>query len=154
MELGYGRVFNLMDTNGRRGDVINALNTYLNLLQEGYESDSEYEWTAFPKSLNQFMFYKRVIEESPDVFINHPQFDYFQSKYKKEIDLFISGSKKPLIESISNQDRKLLDVAIESRARHYSSNLCKLGFIAKLLLLEGCFLRRIYKEINSSQFYL
>ncbi len=129
MELGYGRVFNLMDTNGRRGDVINALNTYLNLLQEGYESNHDYEWTVFPKSLNQFVFYKRAIEESPDVFIDHPQFDYFQNKYNKEIKLFISGSKKPLIESITNQDRKLLDVAIESRARHYSSNLCKLGFI-------------------------
>ena len=130
MELAYGRVFNLMDTNGRRGDVINALNLYLNILKEGYESDSEYEWTVFPKSLNQYLFYKRAIEESPDIFIDHPQFDYFQNKYRKEIDLFISGSKKPLIENITKQDRTLLDVAIESRARHYSSNLCKLGFIS------------------------
>lgn len=129
MELGYGRVFNLMDTNGRRGDVINALNLYLNLLKEGYESDSKYEWTTFPKSLNQYFFYKRAVEESPDVFIEHPQFDCFQNKYKKEIELFASGYRKPLIEKITIQDRKLLDVAIESRARHYSSNLCKLGFI-------------------------
>ena len=129
MEVGYGKVFNLMDTNGRRGDVINALNLYLNLLKEGYESDSEYEWTVFPKSLNQYLFYQKAIEESPDVFVDHPQFDSFKNKYEPEINLFISGSKKPLIEKITESDRKVLDVAIESRARHYSSNLCKLGFI-------------------------
>lgn len=129
MDLGYGHVFNLMDTNGRRGDVINALNLYLTILKDEYESNADFEWTVFPKTLSQFSFYKRAIEESPDVFVDHPKFDYFYSKYKKEIDLFLSGSKKELIAAITDDDRDLLDIAIESRARHYSSNLCKLGFI-------------------------
>ena len=129
MELGYGHVFNLMDTNGRRGDVINALNLYLTILKDEYELNADYEWTVFPKSLSQFSFYKRAIEESPDVFVDHPKFDSFYTRYKKEIDLFLSGSKKELKEAITEEDRELLDIAIESRARHYSSNLCKLGFI-------------------------
>ncbi len=129
MELDYGKVFNLMDTNGRRADVINALFSYLSFLKEGNEKDPNYEWTNFPKSLNQYLFYKRSIEESSDVFASHQKFDNFQEKYKLEIDQFILGNKGPLFNKISQEDKKVLDIAIESRARHYSSNLVKLGFI-------------------------
>jgi hypothetical protein len=129
MEIAYGKVFNLMDTNGRRSDVINALYLYLNILNEEQESSQNYEWSNFPKSLNQYKFYKRCIEESPEIFLNHPQFDNFQEKYKAQIELFFSGNKSPLIGQISSDDKIILDVGIESRARHYSSNLVKLGFI-------------------------
>ena len=129
MVIDFGKVFNLMDTNGRRADVINAFDIYLNILRDAFQNDESYEWTIFPQSLNQYKFYERSIEESPDVFISHPQFDSFQEKYKEEIKQFFSGDKNPLLKRISDSDRKILDVAIESRARHYSSNLVKLGFI-------------------------
>jgi hypothetical protein len=129
MVIEYGKIFNLMDTNGRRADVINAFEIYLNILKDAFHNDENYEWAIFPKSLNQYKFYEKSIEESPDVFKSHPQFDSFQEKYNEEIKQFLTGNKNPLIKKISKDDWKILDVAIESRARHYSSNLVKFGFI-------------------------
>ena len=50
-------VFNLMDTNGRRSDIINAYGIYLSILQQLEKSDDP-EWKKFPDSLNQYKFYK------------------------------------------------------------------------------------------------
>ena len=46
------QIFNLMDTNGRRNDIINALQGYLSIL-----SDLNGEWDNLPNSLSQYLFY-------------------------------------------------------------------------------------------------
>lgn len=140
MKVLENHVFNLLDTNGRRKDVINALNIYLSILKEGFAENPNFVWSAFPNSLSEFNFYKKAIEASPDVFCKHPKFDVFYDKYSDKLDLFENGNKQPLKNALDNNanDRKSLDVDIESRARHYSSNLCKLGFVHENRTITSC----------------
>lgn len=129
MEIKFGHVFNLFDTNGRRKDIINALDIYLNILKKEQESDPNYIWGKFSKTNAQFIFYEKAIELSPDVFKKHAIYDKFIGKYKHEVEQFRNGSSTQLQNSLSKSDwRKQLDEGIEKRARHYTSNLCKLGF--------------------------
>ena len=129
MEIKFGHVFNLFDTNGRRKDIINALDIYLNILKKEQENDPDYIWGKFPKTNAQFIFYEKAIELSPDVFKKHAIYDKFIGKYKHEVEQFRNGSSTQLQNSLSKSDwRKQLDEGIEKRARHYTSNLCKLGF--------------------------
>lgn len=83
METSINQVFNLMDTNGRRSDVINALNIYLTFLDEK-NKDKDFKWAAFPNNLVQFEFYKNAISQSPDVFENHPKYDFIIDKLQYE----------------------------------------------------------------------
>ena len=127
MIISKNQVFNLWDTNGRRSDVINALDVYLSfLLEENHRED--FEWNNFPSSLSQYNFYKHAIQSSPDIFKEHPNFDYFDSAYQEEIKKFNEGLKTELVAKVKPEDIVLLDKQIEARARHYSSNLCKFGF--------------------------
>lgn len=128
MIVDSNQIFNLMDTNGRRKDLLNAYNIYLRYLANVNNSD-DFVWSNFPNSLHQFNFYKNAIEKSKDIFQEHPKFDSFYKKYFKEIRLFEEGNKEPLISVLSynHDDLNILDKDIEARARHYSSNLCKLG---------------------------
>lgn len=127
MIISENQVFNLWDTNGRRSDVINALDVYLSfLLEENHRED--FEWNNFPSSLSQYNFYKHAIQSSPDIFKEHPNFDYFDSAYRKEIEKYNQGLKTELVAKVKPEDIVLLDKQIEARARHYSSNLCKFGF--------------------------
>ena len=78
MELNDNKqIFNLWDTNGRRADVLNAIDIYLNILFELKEETPDMEWGTYPNSLSQFKFYKRAIEASPEVFQLHGQYDDF-----------------------------------------------------------------------------
>jgi len=128
------QVFNLMDTNGRRNDVINAIQIYLSILNE-IQTEKHWNWDSVPKSAAQFEFYKQAVEASPDVFKKHDNYDSFITELnKKENGKFKnaletnhfsevrkeSGKYKKLLESI--------DLGIEDRARHYTSNLVKIGF--------------------------
>ena len=61
MEVSRNQVFNLMDTNGRRNDVINALQGYLMIL-DNLLNEKNLSWENFPKSSAQFQFYKQAIE--------------------------------------------------------------------------------------------
>lgn len=54
------QVFNLMDTNGRRNDVINAIQTYLSILNE-IQTEKHWNWDCVPKSAAQFEFYKQAV---------------------------------------------------------------------------------------------
>ena len=72
------QIFNLMDTNGRRNDVTNALQLYLSIL-----SDFNGEWNNLPNSLSQYLFYKKAIELSPDVFVTHSPYDNLQAEIKR-----------------------------------------------------------------------
>lgn len=128
------QIFNLMDTNGRRNDVINAIQTYLSILNE-IQTEKHWNWDCVPKSAAQFEFYKQAVESSPDVFKKHDNYDSFITELNKkenwkfknalETNHFLeirkeSGKYKNLLESI--------DLGIEDRARHYTSNLVKIGF--------------------------
>lgn len=131
-------VFNLMDTNGRRSDIINAYGIYLNILQQLNKSDDP-EWKRFPDSLNQYKFYKKALRASPERFKKHPKFDKFQNllnTYEDLNDAFQSLDSKKFkkyFEKYCGDEVKYkwLDKDIEARARHYTSNLVKIGFTDK-----------------------
>lgn len=77
------QVFNLMDTNGRRNDVINAIQTYLSILNE-IQTEKHWNWDCVPKSAAQFEFYKQAVESSPDVFKKHGNYDSFITELDKK----------------------------------------------------------------------
>lgn len=124
------QVFNLMDTNGRRADVVNAYTIYMNILND--LSQDYDEWECFPKSLAQYEFYKRAIEASAETFRQHEPYDIVQKllenpKYNKA---FWKKDREALQTFENGQELlKKLDNGVEDRARHYTSNLVKLGFV-------------------------
>ena len=122
MEVKQKQIFNLWDTNGRRKDVINAIEIYLHQLQDLHAQYPNEEWASYPKSILQYLFYKSAIESSPDILQHHDHFDNFEQDILNKYDEFI---KKNL--SLSVQLRSNLDKNIEQRARHYTSNLVTLG---------------------------
>lgn len=121
-----------MDTNGRRTDVINALQGYLSILNDILRN-SKLAWKRLPYSTAELDFYSQAIGLSPDVFQTHDKYD----ELMKQLD-DIPELKKAieehnidwLIENYSNYTEwsKELDKSVEARARHYTSNLVKLGF--------------------------
>lgn len=124
------QVFNLFDTNGRRKDTINAYKIYTNILEQVYEESESSVWGRYPNESTQFRFYELAIENSPEIFKDHQKYDNFvkalenpfiKSEFdKKDISyLKKTGSLKKLYTDLDN--------AIEGRARHYSSNLVKIG---------------------------
>lgn len=132
MIVGERQVFNLMDTNGRRNDVITAMQGYLNIL-DYVRNDLRLPWSSMPDSLAQFIFYKEAIEMFPDVFKQHRPYDILA----EEIDSH--PALKAAIENVDSEwlsDHSLeysdlyrkFDMGAENRARHYTSNLVKLGF--------------------------
>lgn len=127
MVIEENHVFNLMDTNGRRKDVLNALKIYLEILEDLKKSHSFDRWESYPKSLTQFLFYQKAIERSKEVFKKHDGYDKFLNLIGKDYDLFIRKDKE-WIEENESRFEKVLDEAIEARARHYTSNLVKMGF--------------------------
>ncbi|MBL6443768.1 MAG: hypothetical protein JNG42_04995, partial [Holdemanella sp.] len=70
MRVKEDQIFNLMDTNGRRYDVIEALQGYLIILDDVLNR-MKMNWDAMPKSLAQYDFYRKAIELFPDVFAKH-----------------------------------------------------------------------------------
>ena len=129
-----GGKFNLWDTNGRRGDILNALTIYLTTLDE---LDKEYpneKWGRYPQSIKQFEFYKRAVEKSSDVFKQHGSLDRIQELinqnkvafYNKDENFAASIGLMPY--KATNPMWKDFDVNVESRARHYTANLVKYGF--------------------------
>lgn len=135
MKVKNRKVFNLMDTNGRRNDVINALQLYLRIL-DLLVNKKGMKWGTLPEKFSQFMFYKNVLALSPEVFKEH-------GKYDKVLEEINSDAK--LSEAFNTEDTFLLkkallshpglenlfDEGIEDRARHYTSTLVKLGFTDK-----------------------
>lgn len=134
------KIFNLYDTNGRRNDILNAYKIYLKIL-ERLDISKINPWVSYPKSLNQYKFYKQAVSDSVGTFNKHPQYDAFED-YLNNHSLF----KKKFYELDSSLDldkviytnkngkhytiKKILDTAIEARARHYTSSLNNMGFIA------------------------
>lgn len=121
------QIFNMMDTNGRRSDVLNALKTYLEILEELKEAYPTESWGTYPSSLSQFLFYEKAVEKSKDVFKKHDKYDNFISELAEDYQVFLDRDIE-WIESNIGKFAKVLDEAIEKRARHYTSNLVKMGF--------------------------
>lgn len=123
MEIKSGQIFNLWDTNGRRADVINALTIYLRILNDLNNEYPDEEWSdTYPAGLKQYRFYTSAIDESPEVFQKHDKFDEFEEQIHSKKNLFLNRRL-----SLSNSQKKELDTSIEARARHYTSNLVRLG---------------------------
>lgn len=127
MIVAKDQIFNLMDTNGRRSDVLNALKIYLEILEELKEAYPTESWGTYPLSLYQFLFYEKALEKSKDVFKIHSNYDSFISKLGDDYQTFINRDGE-WIENNIDKFEKVLDEAIEKRARHYTSNLVKMGF--------------------------
>lgn len=121
------QVFNLMDTNGRRSDVLNAFNIYLQTLQEIKDDYPSENWSNYPKSIAQFLFYTKAVEKSKDVFKKHGKFDEFINTLEDDYTAFIEKDSSWIENNLSDV-AKVLDESIEKRARHYTSNLVKIGF--------------------------
>ncbi len=121
------QIFNLMDTNGRRSDVLNALKIYLEILEELKEIYPTEGWGTYPSSLSQFLFYEKALEKSKDVFKVHSNYDNFISELGEAYQAFIDRDDQWVENNIA-KFAKVLDEAIEKRARHYTSNLVKMGF--------------------------
>lgn len=132
MKVKEGQIFNLMDTNGRRNDVINALQGYLSILDE-IQNKRNMHWDSMPGSLAQYEFYRQAVELSPDVFGKHEPYDKLMKELKKNSAFLTAVENEDLdwIQSHRKSYGKLIgqfDLGIEDRARHYTSNLVKLGF--------------------------
>ena len=124
MEVKENQIFNLWDTNGRRKDILNALQIYLNILRDIQEKNPNEKWANYPESFSQYLFYKAAIEASPEIFQKHPKFD----KFEEEKRSFQTAFNHKKWERKNEIGKKLLDEGIEERARHYTSNLVRIGF--------------------------
>lgn len=130
MVVAEKQIFNLMDTNGRRSDVINAMTIYLEIL-DNIINDKHLTWNRLPISSAQYEFYIQALEKSSDVFKDHKKYDEFQDAINSISELnqsFSSNDFTKLFNPKYSDLVKSLDVNIEARSRHYTSNLVKLGF--------------------------
>ena len=127
MVVEKNQIFNLMDTNGRRSDVLNALKVYLEILEELKEEYPTEAWNKYPNSVAQFVFYEKALEKSKDVFKTHKNYDKFIEELGTQYQVFLDKNSD-WIEDNLPQMENVLDEAIEKRARHYTSNLVKIGF--------------------------
>lgn len=125
-------IFNLMDTNGRRRDVINALQGYLNILDD-IVNTRHMQWKHMPESTAQFHFYEQAYDFSQGVFKRNKNYDDVIERLG-ELDELREAIYLGNVEWIGkHKDEykeifKKIDNGIEDRARHYTSNLVKLGF--------------------------
>lgn len=85
MRIKEGQIFNLMDTNGRRNDVINALQGYLTILDD-IQNEQKMNWASMPESLAQYEFYRQAIELSPEVFGKHGPYDKLAETLERNKD--------------------------------------------------------------------
>lgn len=122
--------FNLWDTNGRRKDILNAINIYLRILCDIKDNYPNEEWDSYPKSLSQFLFYQKAVEASKEVFTKHDKYDIFLKSLGDADKQFLSKDKN-WMEGVQYQEQlaDTLDKDIEQRARHYTNNLVKIGFV-------------------------
>lgn len=132
MKIREGQIFNLMDTNGRRNDVINALQGYLTILDD-VQNEQKMPWASMPESLAQYEFYIQAIELSPEVFGKHGPYDKLVETLEENKEFAVAVQNQDLDwiqknSSLFQSIVKQFDLGIEDRARHYTSNLVKLGF--------------------------
>lgn len=130
------QVFNLMDTNGRRKDVVNALQIYLEILDEIQQESHNMKWQTFPEGLSQFMFYSKAVDYCSDVFKTHKDYDWFTDILENDDirNTFFNLDQIRLMVQLGPEYESfiaVLDKSIEARSRHYTSTLVKLGLVDK-----------------------
>lgn len=130
MKVRLSQNFNMFNTNGRRKDIFEAYRIYLEILQD-LEKEGLSEFTNYPNSLAQFRFYQEAIKRSPDVFKTYKNYDKFMGKLTGLYKEYFYGLKFEEFKNLKNSNEmlKTLDDSIEVRARHYTSNLEKIGFV-------------------------
>lgn len=136
MLVNESQVFNLMNTNGRREDVVNAMQVYLQILDEIQQESREIKWERFPVGLSQYKFYAKAVEYCSDVFKKHNDYDQFVEmlEIRKTKESFNNLDVVKLIASLGPKYEKFIDIldkSIEARSRHYTSTLVKLGLVDK-----------------------
>lgn len=119
--------FNLWDTNGRRKDVMNAITTYLSILQTLESEMPDEQWESYPKSLKEYSFYEQALKASSDVFTVHRNYDRFKERIQPYAESF-RKKESTFVKDIFPQFKESLDKDIELRARNYTSSLVRLGF--------------------------
>jgi len=122
------QIFNLWNTNGRRSDILNALSIYISILKELEEENPNEKWGSYPNSMAQYKFYVKALSASPDVFQEHKKYDEFMELIEEHNDAFLNKNEDWINDNSNDKVFKLLDEAIEARARHYTSNLVRMGF--------------------------
>lgn len=130
MKVNGDSKFNLWNTNGRRKDITDAYTKYLTILDDEFESGN-YTWDNFPKSIGQYIFYKKAVQSSPEVFRDINKLERFDSFLKtKDYYEAFKGLNKEKFKTLQDGEKLLedLDKNIELRARNYTSNLPKIGF--------------------------
>lgn len=132
MKVSKGHIFNLFDTNGRRNDVIAAMRGYLSILNT-IRANQDLPWRAMPNSPAQVLFYRHAIGMFPDVFKDHPKYDELISTIHEypALEAAIDRADMEWLESHGDEYANVdinFDEGVEDRARHYTSNLVKLGF--------------------------
>lgn len=125
-------IFNLLDTNGRRNDVVNALQIYLSVLDE-ILNEMRLTWNPMPKSTGQYHFYEKVFKLSEGVFNKNKNYTKVinELNLKKELKEAIYSHNKEWIKENKDKYKDIfndVDNGIEDRARHYTNCLVKLGF--------------------------
>lgn len=131
MVVAEKQIFNLLDTNGRRSDVINAMTIYLEIL-DNIINEKHLSWNRIPHSSAQYEFYIQVLEKSSDVFKKHEKYDDFLRDIKSDPELnssFFAGDYSKLLLPKNSKIAKNLEKNIEARSRHHTSTLVKLGFV-------------------------
>lgn len=138
MKLGNkDKVFKLMDSNGRRRDVVQALNGYLDILDE-MEREGNFRWKPIKSkeasSLTQYKFYKRALDISRDVFKKHDKYDEIcaQLEANPALKYAIEQEDTKWLEEHAleySEIIKAIDINIEARARFYTDTLVNLGFV-------------------------
>lgn len=146
MQVKENQIFNLMDTNGRRNDIVNALQGYISILEE-VTIKKKSIWGTVPDSLAQFKFYQKAINLSPDVFKQHEPYDKLMQEIEKYPEL-----KKDIIEKILPIDniniiylRQLLKLRIfdKDKESYYSP----FNFALYMLLKNERISENIFLEI-------
>ena len=75
----------------------------------------------------QYHFYEKALFASPDVFQEHKNYDEFVELLKEYTESFMNKDKEWIDDEDNARFFKLLDESIEARARHYTSNLVRIG---------------------------
>ena len=126
------QVFNLFDTNGRRNDIANAIDIYIRILDSLLKNA---DWKNLPESTTQLSFYQKAIEASPDVFRKHEAYDQLLQKLNSDQELRAAIDSQNTSWLVTHKNDPSyqnwfieIDKTAEQRARHYTSNLVKLGF--------------------------
>lgn len=152
LKIDEKQIFNLWDTNGRRSDILNALSIYISILNDLELENPGEKWASYPESLSQFNFYVRAVESSPEVFAKHEKYDIFSEEIKPIYDMFV---KRPVDFFKHEKAPKLLNIldeAIEQRARHYTSNLVRIGFATQKRKITPSGLAFFNNVINRDEF--